>query len=241
MALEKISESELEPGDVRRRWRTIRKIGLVANALFNFQIVTNSGRNLFTLTESNAVLELDIQGGGTATAAADKTAWQPYLAPYTGTGEKPENWDLNIMVRRGTINEVLPIGNENVIIPVPPSIEDAFHVWMEHTINSGGKITGSEYKWGTALPDEPAPPVGNSAGAPPSKYRVLLFTLQSTETAATLPPIRQYRTEGYSLDPIPIAIAGGVVTRQMRITPPARASDYPTVVYVPAPSDPSDP
>ena len=58
--LEKISDQELAPRNLSGFSSLLKRLAAFCNALLNFKIVTNSGRNFFSITEGNAVLELNI-------------------------------------------------------------------------------------------------------------------------------------------------------------------------------------
>lgn len=80
--LEKISDDELAPGDVRKRRGTIKKLAAMYNAWLNPQIIRTSGKDALTLSESNVTLEL--QDDPAVIAAASRPT--PFQLLQTAAG-----------------------------------------------------------------------------------------------------------------------------------------------------------
>ncbi len=195
-SLEKISDDEMRPGDGRKRWRTIKKLVVLFNALLNFQIILNSGRNAFTITESNATLELNIPAA--ADSAAVTFPWQPYLSP-TATGPDAGR---TIRIRAGCVSDGaqdIPPARLNLEIVVPPNCIDGYFVWIEANVDAGGRMTNLDYNHGV----RPAGPVAlGTNNAPPPVARALLFIITSTQTAVELSSVQQFRTTPLALVPV---------------------------------------
>ena len=102
-SLQKIGDRELVSGmDVRGIRPLLIKLITLYNALLNFQIRTDTGRNLFTITGGNAVLELNIPASGGTTAVAPS----PLDVVVAPTKAQPNR----VRVYFGTLGGVTPDG-----------------------------------------------------------------------------------------------------------------------------------
>ena len=100
MALEKITDGELKPRNLSGFRALLRKLAAMYNAQLNTQIVTNSGRNLRTLSETNDTFELDIKA---AVAAAVAT-----LSPFDVVKAPTQASPGRVRVVNGRLQGVLP-------------------------------------------------------------------------------------------------------------------------------------
>ncbi len=212
--LEKIADEDIPAADtdVRGWWRAIAPAARVVNALLNFQIVTNSGRNFFSITEGNAVLELNIPVVSTATAVA--FPWQPYLSP-TATGL---NAPFTLRIVPGDVTDGSMVwlpARENIEIVVPPNAK--MYVWLEAGVAVTTRITSVDYGYGLALPDAVNL---TDDGVPPPSSRKLLFIISTNATGLEFPPITQVCKTSLSLYPKTItqSAAGSTVVMDWQPT-----------------------
>ena len=207
-----------EDGDALDDWKTIAKIARVLNALdSSFQVVPSTVRNKLTLTESGAKLELMLGAGGTAVAAPVLRRWQPYAAPFTGTGSPPANQGLFLKIRPCWVwdgyQNWFP-SNMNASFPVPADCTDAFYFWLQASIGPNGQLTALQIQSG---PDGPprAPDANLTTGAPPPVAYYSLFHVTSNDTAVD--DYSNLYAPDEPLQILPIQVALGSPTTLVRL------------------------
>ncbi len=182
--IEKFSDDELQRGtDLRGLRPFLLKLALFFNAFLNFQIVTNSGKNALTITESNVTLELNITAAGT-TVAAPNNNWRPYATPWTGQGVAPADWGLHVSIMESFVaglGAVFFPSNANADFTVPANCTTGYYGWLVATLDPpSGSLTALTYGGGTTLPTQNASDL--VGGTLPATVYLPLFRLTSTAT-----------------------------------------------------------
>ncbi len=203
--------------DCRDLWKVVAKHTTYLNALgtklriiYDQQGVTDG----LQLTEGNATLTIKSSPGGTA--AALRTPWQPYQAPFTGSGATPADQGLQMMIRPGDVSDGLNIwqpGNPNRIITVPANCTVGYNVWLDATISADAKITALDYGSGTDLPAA-EDTVFDDTGTPPPHAYCLLFVVTSTATGVEYGSVDQRQSTSLTCQPTLVkALVNGIERR----------------------------
>lgn len=106
-------------------------------------------------TASGTSFRADAGKGGGTVAAAETHPWQPYPAPYIGSGAPPAGQGRKIMLRQGFVSDGINLwvpARKNFVFTVPPNCTEGYYVWLVFNLSEDGQIIALDYDSGTDLP-----------------------------------------------------------------------------------------